>query len=231
MIGDAISYPTNSEDWIKNILIGGACMLFSWLVVPGLIASGYYVRVIRSVAREEETPPPFDLNEWIELATDGFKLFIATLGYMLVPGVVFGILVGVSIVLNNVLGQTIGLIVALIIQLPAFLIWLIVIYGAPAAITNVALTGRIGAAFEYQRIVEVAFTKRYFVTVVLSYVVGVVGGFIAVFFLLAFVVGYFIALFYLNLVTNYLIARGVGPCLRTGPPKREEVSSSGSPSP
>lgn len=49
-------YPTESDDWIVTVLIGGIAMLLSILVVPWFVVSGYLVRDLRAGMENAEEP-------------------------------------------------------------------------------------------------------------------------------------------------------------------------------
>lgn len=71
MFDDALSYPSNADDWLKPLLIGGSLLLFSFFIIPAFLVQGYSIRVLRSAANNEETPPSF--TEWGDLLVDVSK--------------------------------------------------------------------------------------------------------------------------------------------------------------
>ena len=76
-LGEALTFVIRSDRWIRKLLAGAACLLFSWLIVPFLLLIGYTVevaRVVRSGAREL---PPWD-RRWQKIK-DGFKFLVAIL--------------------------------------------------------------------------------------------------------------------------------------------------------
>ena len=76
-LGEALTFVVRSDRWIRKLLAGAACLLFSWLIVPFLLLIGYTVevaRVVRSGAREL---PPWD-RRWQKIK-DGFKFLVAIL--------------------------------------------------------------------------------------------------------------------------------------------------------
>src|SRR6202521_5947587 len=76
-LGEALTFVVRSDRWIRKLLAGAACLLFSWLIVPFLLLVGYTVevaRVVRSGAREL---PPWD-RRWQKIK-DGFKFLVAIL--------------------------------------------------------------------------------------------------------------------------------------------------------
>lgn len=202
MIGDAINYPTQHDDWLEIILIGGALGIASIIPFIGLIGSlllaGYYVRVLRSAAKDEKTPPVFD--EWAELLVDGLKYVGIALTYVLIPSII-------ATLLLSILGldSLVGLLIA-------FLIVLVAMYLLPAALTNFALTDSVDNAFDLGTVTDAAFTGEYFIAIVLTVLIGSVLGSIGSLFMIV-LVG-FAVVFYVNIVVHYIVARGCAPALR-----------------
>lgn len=199
MIGDAINYPTQHDDWLKTILIGGALLFFSWLIIPAFILGGYQVRVLRSAAMDEETPPMFrDLGDML---VDGFKVFLIALAYILVIEVI--IFIGLSI--DSIIGT--------LITLVASLFFIVALYLLPVAMTNFALTGSMREAFDISTISSAGFTGQYLVAfvvaAVINFVFSIVGGLTVIIFFL----GLFV-MFFGTIVNNYIIGQGCGPALR-----------------
>lgn len=218
MLGDALSYPSNGDDWLKTLLIGVGLMVTSFLIIPGVMLSGYTVRILRSAARGEDTPPSF--GEWAELLVDGLKMTGISIAYLIIPYVI-----SIALVFA---GQSSGGIVGMIISLLGLLLVLVAAYILPVALTNFALTENVDAAFEIRRIVNAAFTTQYFASVVLAFVVGLVLGLIAG--LLSLLLIGLPLLFYVMIATYYLYGRGCGSMLQTEPEGREQVSGPSSPS-
>jgi hypothetical protein len=217
MLSDALSYPSNSDDWLKTMLIGGILIVTSFLIIPAFLLQGYFVRVLRSAARGEDAPPSFD--DWDEMLVDGFKMFGIGFAYGLFGIIVPALVVAAGTLVSDVLGMILGLLAIVFVFAISYLI--------PAAQTNFALTGKFGAAFEIKQITDAAFTSQYFVAILLSMVVGGILGFIST-LLMLLVVGLFF-LVYTQMVVYYLYGRGCGPNLRS-PQVREPVSSPGNPS-
>lgn len=213
MLGDALSYPLNSDDRIATILVGGVLSALGFLVVPAFIVQGYLVRVLRDAAKGETAAPSF--TDWGSLIVDGVKLFVVNLVYSLVVVVptlaVLALFVPTSVRTDpgGVPAQPpdagFGL-VALVGVLVVLLFGLLVAYFLPAAMANFAVEDSLGAAFDLSTIWTAATTGEYFVGWVLALVVGVVGGLVGA-ALSTIVVGIFV-LFYVQVVTYYLWGRG-----------------------
>lgn len=150
MLSEALSYPRRGEDWLKTIGIGGVLLLFGFLLVPTIPVQGYLLRVARSGALGEETPPSFE--NWGELFVDGFKLFVVLLAYTLVPYVVLV----VGGLLGSGEGGGIGSLLGLLVLLAGVALLTLGAYLVPVALTNFALEGRLGAAFEVETVFHAA---------------------------------------------------------------------------
>lgn len=224
MIEEALSYPLEDENRLKTIGLGGVLYIigsfisfFADIFIDQLIAiplllilfigafalAGYSARVLRVTARGEETVPGF--TDWRGLLGDGLKLTVVNIAYLLPAIVLFA--VAVLIGSNN--GAP-SIVVGYFI-LAAFAIGLVAQFFAPVAWTNLMLTDRLGAAFEFKTIVDAALTGQYLIAVGLVVVVGailrLISGFLAIIF-----VGFFV-LFYSQVVISYLIGSGCGSTL------------------
>ena len=90
-----VTYPTNADDWLKTLLIGGALTLFSFLIVPAFPVYGYVLRVLRGGIDGTEEPPVFD--DWGTLLKEGVVALVIVLVYQLIPLLVFFLTVGGSL--------------------------------------------------------------------------------------------------------------------------------------
>jgi hypothetical protein len=210
MLGDALSYPRNSSDWIPTILIGGVLSVLSVLVLPVFVVQGYSLRVMRSAAKGEEAAPSF--TDWGGLVVDGLKLFLVSIVYALlvfVPMAVVGVVLGFGSALlsDPASGPSAAFGVATLLGFAVVgLFGLLVGYFAPAGYANFAVEDSIGAAFDVSTIVAAATTGEYFKAWVLAIVVGVVLGTVGA-ALSVVLVGVFV-IFYAQVVTYYLFGRG-----------------------
>lgn len=198
MLSDALSYPQSGDGW-RSVVIGGLLMVFNWLLLPAFIVWGYYVRVLRGAALEEDEAPRFE--DGGELLVDGFKSFLIFLGYIFLPLLLVGVLVGSTAAIG---GENGGVVLSLLVGLLGMVFMLGMVYLFPVAMTTFALTDRLGAAFEVGTIVRSAFTGDYAVGVLLAvvlragvgmaigmvmYIVQIVFGFIFVFGMFGFAEG------------------------------------------
>lgn len=163
-IEDAITYPTESDDWIVTVLIGGIMLLLSFLLIPAFIAYGYLVRAIRANLEGEPEPPTF--GDWGELIVDGLKVFVVALIYMIVPIIVMFVTVGLSmaaILTGGEAGAVAGLGGLLVGMLVTFALALVFGYFATVGIVNLAVEDRFGAAFDVGTLRSVGFDSDFVV--------------------------------------------------------------------
>lgn len=180
MLSDALSYPQSGDGW-RPVLIGGLLSLFNWLLIPAFIMYGYYIRVLRGGALEEDEAPRFE--DIGDLLVDGFKSFLIFLGYIIIPFVLMLVLLFSAGSITGENGGTLFLLVGLICGV----LLLVMIYLFPVALTAFALTDDLGAAFELKTIAESAFTGDYAVSVILSVLLR--GGIIIAAFIFMYFVG------------------------------------------
>ena len=212
MLEEAINYPRESEDWVRTVVIGAVLTLFGVLLIPAIAVFGYYMRVMRGTLSGEAEPPVFD--EWGELLTDGLKGFVVTFVYLLVPGIVFGVSVGGLVLavlfgsgdvgFASALGALAGVLVSAVITL---VFW----YVVPAAVANVARTGKVGSGFAFGELRPVLTSGTYAVPWALSVAVlvgaGVVTGILNVVPILGFLLAIPVT-FYATVVAFRLAATG-----------------------
>lgn len=198
MLEDALSYPTSGESGLARIAIGGVVVLlatiFQWIgwftLVLGVGAVllllgyvlllpvfGYVVETFAAVSEMEEAPPEFE--DWSNLTVVGLKAFLATLAYTIPAGVVIFVSVAVfGAGLGSVTRQSdVGAAMAglgLVGTLLSFVVYLVVLYVLPAALTNLGREGRFGAAFDFGTIGTVITSNAYVVATLLAIAVSIV---------------------------------------------------------
>ena len=206
MLSDALSFPTDSDDWLPTLLIGGVLTLLSPLLLPSLVVYGYLARVMRRGAAGENRSPSF--TDWGSLFGDGVMLFVVTLGYLLValvPVVVAGVALGAGTQLGG--GTSVPNLVSGLLGLGFMLVvvavFLLLAYFLPAAYVNFIIDdGSFRSAFAVRTIARGAFTGKYAV----AWVMGTVFAFVGSLFLFT-VVGA-VATFYAQVAAYYLYSRG-----------------------
>lgn len=173
-LNDVLTYPTESDDWVKTVLIGGVLSLFGFLLVPLFLVYGYLVRALRANLEGEPEPPTFDA--WGELLVDGLKATIIGFVYMLVPLVVMAVTVG-GAVLAMATGSEAGAAAGFGGMMLGFFVTIVLMllfgYLATVAIVNFAREGRFGAAFDVDVISGVALDRAFAVPWLLSVAVFV----------------------------------------------------------
>ena len=97
---DALEY--SAKDWKTLVLLGVIC-LFSFLLLPAFLITGYNYRVINTavhgIINGRDPLPGFD--DVIDMFVDGVKVVIVQIGYLLVPFIVFMIF---AVIASNVSG-------------------------------------------------------------------------------------------------------------------------------
>ena len=213
MFEAALRYPTNGEKALERLLIGGVLVVLSVFVLPIFVVYGYLVRSIAAVAAGEEEPPAW--GDWVDLFVDGLKAFVVGVAYAIVP-FTLAFLFFVPVSVGTAVGGNGSSDVLAGIGALAFLVLLVVglavAFVVMAALTNFAVEGRLGAAFEFSTVGRLATSEPYVIAIVLAIVVQILVGavvFAAVLFtfglalLVLIPLGAFIQ-FWLYLVTMYL---------------------------
>lgn len=222
MLGDALRFPFAGDDGTKSLLLGGVMLLLGFLVLPALVAQGYFVRVLRAAVAGDDEAPAFD--DWVDLLVDGLQLLVIALAYVIVPTMLLMMVATVVLVGGaayaadspGVALGTLGVVGGLILA-GALLLLLLAAYLLPAATANFARHDNIAAAFDLGTVVDAAFSTDYLVAAVLAFVVGVGVGILSLvlavltfglfLFLLAFVQ------FYVQVVVYHLFGRGFARAL------------------
>ncbi|WP_049982969.1 DUF4013 domain-containing protein [Halorubrum sp. BV1] len=186
MIAESLDYLCDGDNAVVTVLIGGALLLASPLVVPSILVLGYVSRVLRQTASGDDAPPVFDA--WGDLLVEGAKGFAVTLVYSLVPLAVFAVAtvfgVGAAVVgsgggSGSLFGGLIGGAIAVLLALAALAVSLVGLYVTPAALATVADSGRVGDGFAVGMLWTVV-TKRAYAVGWLTAAAVVLGGVLAV---------------------------------------------------
>lgn len=159
----SIWYPLSGESPARTVAVGVVSSSLGLLILPALVVTGYYGRVLSRSSRGEDAPPFGNLGG---LLVDGFRTWLAVGAYV-AAGV--GLFLGFSVAAlalgaaGTGLGTGVGLLALLTLGLSvlgifAFPAW----YFVPAALTRVAREESVGAAFDLRAIGRVVFDRRYF---------------------------------------------------------------------
>lgn len=176
MLGEALSYPRRNGSW-RTVLIGGLLTFFWWVfLVPLFLVSGYIVHVLRSSALDEAEAPPFD--DWGDLLVTGLKAFAIYLAYGFVPFlIVFIALSGTIFGGQGVNGGGTAIAnLSLLFALVGIVLMFVVASIVPVALTNFVIEDRLGAAFEFRKIIDAATTGDYIKAVLYAILIGIIGG-------------------------------------------------------
>lgn len=208
MIEGAFTYPTDRDDWVKTLLVGGVLAFLGVLLLPLFLVYGYFVRAVRNSIDGEAEPPAF--GDWGAMLVEGLQAWIIGLVYLLVPVIVAAVTVGGSIAAMAT-GSRAGAGVGFAgffggLALTAVLA-LAFGYVAVAAVVNFAHEGRFGAGFDFGRLREVALDWDYAVAWLVSVVGFVVAGVVAGIPVVGWILGPFAA-FYATVVAARLLAGG-----------------------
>lgn len=199
-LSDSLTYPTNSENWIPTIVIGGVLTFLGFLVVPFILVYGYLVSVIRGCTAGNPEPPAFE--EWGKLFVDGLQALIIGFIYMLIPFIVAFATVGSAIFAmatgsDAAIAAGIGS-MFLGLGLSALLA-LVFTYIGVAGLVNFAREERFGAAFDVAVLKSVVLHRDYAVAWVLSIVIligaSIIAGMLNVIPLIGAVIGAFITFY------------------------------------
>lgn len=97
---DALEY--SAKDW-KTLVILGIICLFSFLLLPAFLITGYNYRVINTavhgIINGRDPMPGFE--DIIDMFVDGVKVVIVQIGYLLVPFIIFMIF---AVIASNIGG-------------------------------------------------------------------------------------------------------------------------------
>lgn len=211
-LNEALTFPTEREDWIKTVLIGGVLTFLGFLVIPAILVAGYVVHTIRESLEGSTAPPEFD--DWGALLVDGIQAVVIGFVYMLVPAIVGGITVGGSILAiatGTGEGVMAGAGLALVGFFVSFVLTVVFGYLGVAGVVNFAREERLGAGFDFGVIKMVALDSDFAVAWLIAFVVfivaSVVVGLLNAIPFLGFLIGSFV-FFYVDIVAAKLWAGG-----------------------
>ena len=221
--GRAFTSVTEDPDWIKKVLIGGAFVLLSSILVGIPFVLGYVGRTLRNVVAGTARPLP----EWDDLGgifSEGLRLAAVYLVYVLGVAVVFGglgcLLMMPALLLggarssdfepSQAIGAFSGLAMVALYGLFMVASLAMAVY-VPAAIARAALRGAVADGFDWRAVV--AFIKANLGNYLLSLVVYLAASFLAQFGVILCCVGIFPAIFWSHIV----FAHALGQTIRLNP--------------
>lgn len=220
---DSLEY--SAKDWKKLIILGVIC-LFSFLLIPVFLITGYNYRVINTavhgIINGRDPLPEFD--DIISMFVDGVKVVIVQIAYLIIPVLVFFIFVFIS----GQLGDAASGVLMFIGALVTFIVMVLSCLMSQMGICHMAYNeGAFTKAFALSEIKEVIDEIGWFkcivtylgliiITVVISLVVtGLIGIVFAVFGISSSILGANPSgIFVLGAFINSLVAMFlVGPYL------------------
>jgi hypothetical protein len=161
--GRAFRFVVEDPDWIKKILIGGLFTLLSAVLVGAPFVSGYFVRLVRNVARGEARPLP----AWDDLGglfTDGLRALVVYLAHlaaaMVLPLTLGGLLLVVIAASSQGgdAGEVVGTLAAFgmvgVYAIGGLMMLALMLY-VPAALLRFVLYDRVAAAFEPREVAAI----------------------------------------------------------------------------
>ena len=174
MLEDGLSYPVRGE-WIARVIIGGVLSFLSFLLLPLIPLNGSFVEVLEETIEGRDDPPEF--SDWETLFVRGIGAFVIVLAYSIVPLILWGFLATTFFGLGAAVGGDAGGLFAGVGVLSMLLfipVLLFIYYLIPAALSNYAREGTIGAGFAFETITGVVFTTDYLLAVLLPIVVAII---------------------------------------------------------
>lgn len=213
-----VKYPMESDDWIKTVAIGGVAIIFSFLIVPYFLVTGYLVRALRAGMEDAREPPVFD--EWGTLLKEGFVAGIIGLIYQIIPILVVAFFVGGSI-LAMATGSDAGAGIGMVgLAGGLFVGWILsLIFGFVgfAGVANYAREGNFGAGFDFGVISTVITSRAYLLAwayvIALYIVAAIVVGILNIVPILGGIVGAFV-IFYAVIIAGWLWGNGFAEAMR-----------------
>jgi energy-coupling factor transport system substrate-specific component len=202
-LGEAFTFVVRSNRWVRKLLVGAACLLFFWLVVPIFLLLGYVIDIARRVRAGASTLPAWD-HPWQNIK-DGFKVLAALLIWT-IPTVLLSIPAAIVAAIQEAQPGTLGTAseVAGIVAAGGSLWGLIVLLLEPAILSQYLDRGFWGA------LNAVAVIRRARVNLALSIVVGALAVVLTTIGLIglgAIVIGVLVTLPYSSFVGAYLVGR------------------------
>lgn len=212
----AFQYFFEDPDWVKKLLLGALFQILGLVLVGIPFLIGYFLRIVRNVARGEPRPLP----EWDDLGAifseglRGFGLYLVLfVGAMLVPGslgCVLAMMGGAISSASRDASAAGGAMMAIGFML--FYVLLIIVSLAvglymPAAFARMVIYDRFGAGLEFGE--NLAFIRRNAVNYLLVIVIHLVTSFIAQFAILLLCIGIFPAAFWASCTSAWALGETV----------------------
>ncbi|MEW6279372.1 MAG: DUF4013 domain-containing protein [Candidatus Eremiobacterota bacterium] len=209
----SLTYPTRDAQWPLKIGVGAVASLLSILMIGTLFTTGYCMRVMRSVAANEEADLP-DWNDLGSMLVQGLLGVVASLLYFAIPGALlaFGagsILMGLFSAVSResaspfAMGAGIGGILAV----AGGLLFLLILFVWPMMLLRIAVTGSLGAAFDFGAILGgiMKALLEYVSILAVTLGLGLVLGFLLNMIPVAGTILFVAVSFYLNVAASHML--------------------------
>jgi hypothetical protein len=170
-IGTDMKYPMNEKGWWKTIALGTVLEYLTFLIVPGWLLTGYYVRVMRQRLDGDPEPPSF--SDPGGLLVDGIKGSIIAAVYGIIPIIAFVVFVlgSITAILNGNFQEGLGsLLTGLVIW---FALTALFGYAGSAGMARFAETGSMLSGFS-PKLARVLVNGTWFVAWVKVTIVGAI---------------------------------------------------------
>lgn len=207
--GRPFTYVFDDPRWLQKVLIGGLFVLAGFFIIGWFFILGYAAKVARNVAAGADTPLP----EWEnvgEFFAEGLRMAGVAIIYVLPVFLIVGALVA-PLVMVSALGYENEAIGALgsgmiscmyCLMVPLILAMKVLM---PASLTFVAMEQRLGAGFEFGRILP--FISNNIGNYLLSIVIYIIADFLQGFGFFLLCVGLLFTTFWSILVTTHGFAQ------------------------
>ncbi len=199
---EAFSFVFRSRHWLRRLMMASACLLFSFLVLPFFLLTGYVIAIARGVRAGRSELPPWT-RRW-RMIGDGVLIIVALLLWAL-PGPLLTIPAAVVNALQERPGESVPVVIsaAAAIVAGAGSVWLLLLLVIEAAIIAQFLEGGFFASLNPRGVirrlrVNLAFTVVTGALVVLLTTLGLIG-------LAALLVGVLLTLPYASFVGAYIV--------------------------
>jgi hypothetical protein len=183
--GKAFTFMFDDPDWLRKlgigVLVGFLGIVLTPLlvgVIPLIMVVGYSLDALRNVVDGREHPMP-DWTDWGGFLVRGVKLMIAFVVWMLPLFLIMApLFIGTAMTSDqNGTGVALGVLLITCASCLLFLWGLFVWLISPAIYIRLAVTGRLGAAFELGKLWTL--TRDNLGDVILALLLGIVAGLVA----------------------------------------------------
>jgi len=173
MVGEFL--PDNDSVMIAYLLL--YLIYIPIAIVTGWVTMGYLWRATKNVLTNDYTIP--DLKNFGQIFLKGIKLWVVGFLWGLIFIVIILVLAGL-VGLAYLVSKVLMVVVLVFVILIGVILLLVFAYIAPLLYINTIAEDSVGAGFSLREMAGVAFTTDYFVTFLLSIVVGIIGGLISI---------------------------------------------------